>query len=94
MNTLETAISSKPEGKVTRAIETRTAKVPSLTYMGLAVGSMIASAACMAAGRRQLANFIGQWAPTLLIIGLYNKVVKIEHELMEAEQAEEIGARA
>jgi hypothetical protein len=33
-------------------------------------------------GRRTgLANFIGQWAPTLLIMGLYNKVVKLEREL-------------
>jgi hypothetical protein len=33
-------------------------------------------------GRRSgLANFIGQWAPTLLIMGLYNKVVKLEREL-------------
>ena len=29
-----------------------------------------------------LANFVGQWAPTLLIMGLYNKVVKLERELI------------
>jgi hypothetical protein len=29
-----------------------------------------------------LANFVGQWAPTLLIMGLYNKVVKLERELV------------
>jgi hypothetical protein len=32
-------------------------------------------------GRSALANFVGQWAPTLLIIGLYNKVVKLEREI-------------
>src|SRR5262245_34764576 len=76
----------KEEGRMTRAIERKTSKVPSLTFLGLAVGSMVASAALMAAQKRQLANFIGQWAPTILIMGLYNKVVKIERELMEHQR--------
>lgn len=82
MNTLDIS-QQKQEGKVTKRVEEQTAKVPSLTYMGLAVGSMIASAVCMATGRKQLAQFIGQWAPSLLVIGLYNKVVKVENELLE-----------
>lgn len=81
MNTLD--VNQKQEGKVTKRIENQTARVPSLTYMGLAVGSMIASAAFMLTGRKQVANFIGQWAPSFLIIGLYNKVVKIENEFLE-----------
>ncbi len=24
-----------------------------------------------------VSNFIGQWAPTLLVLGLYNKLVKV-----------------
>ena len=32
----------------------------------------------MPAGRSGLANFIGQWAPALLIMVLYNKLVKLE----------------
>jgi hypothetical protein len=60
-------------------------------YLALAIGSMVASAAIMltdrvrkggrmmAGGRHAgLANFVGQWAPTLLIMGLYNKVVERE----------------
>ena len=83
MNTLETStISQKKEGKTTALIESRTSKVPSGAYLTLAVGSMIASAAAMLAGKRHLANFIGQWAPSLLVIGLYNKVVKLEDELL------------
>ena len=82
MNTLDIN-QQKQEGKVTKRVEEQTAWVPSLTYMGLAVGSMIASAVCMATGRKQLAQFIGQWAPSLLIIGLYNKVVKVENELLQ-----------
>ena len=82
MNTLDIN-QQKQEGKVTKRIESQTARVPSLTYMGLAVGSMIASATCMLTGRKQIANFIGQWAPSFLIIGLYNKLVKVEHELLQ-----------
>jgi hypothetical protein len=27
-------------------------------------------------GKPQASTFVGQWAPTLLILGLYNKLVK------------------
>jgi hypothetical protein len=74
----------KHEGKMTTKIEERTSRVPSSTYLGLAVGSMIAAAAFQLAGKRQTASFIGQWVPSLLVIGVYNKLVKIESELLEA----------
>ena len=64
------------EDTVTKTIESRTATIPSIAFLGLAVGSMALSLAFMAAGRRDTANFIGQWAPTILIMGLYNKLVK------------------
>jgi len=82
MNMLDTNL-QKQEGKVTKRVEEQTARVPSLTYMGLAVGSMIASAVCMVSGKKQLAQFIGQWVPSLLVIGLYNKLVKVENEMLE-----------
>jgi hypothetical protein len=81
----ETGIEAKErhEGKLTHTIEQKTARVPSGTYLGLAIGSMIVSAAFQIAGKRETANFIGQWVPSLLVIGMYNKLVKIEHELMD-----------
>ncbi|XYH98119.1 hypothetical protein ACMHYB_61995 [Sorangium sp. So ce1128] len=72
----------KEEGRVTTKIEERTARVPSGAYLGLAIGSMLLSAGFMLAGKKQIANFVGQWVPSLLVIGLYNKMVKIEHELI------------
>ena len=69
------------EGNMTRGIEEQTAKIPSVGYLGVAIGSMAVSAAlAFIFKKRDLANFVGLWAPSLLIIGLYNKVVKIEHE--------------
>jgi hypothetical protein len=36
------------------------------------------SLACQLAGRGKWGNFIAQWVPTWLIIGVYNKLVKLE----------------
>lgn len=68
--------SAQSEGHVAKAIEEQTAKVPSDTFLWLAVGSMAASATMQMMGNRQVSLFVGQWAPTLLILGLYNKLVK------------------
>jgi len=66
------------EGPIARAIEQQTAKIPSDTFLWAAVGAMVTSLTLELAGKKQTANFIGQWAPTLLILGLYNKLVKLE----------------
>ena len=81
------------EGKMTRKVEGQTAKVPSLGYLGLAVASMAISASLAFVFRkRELANFVGLWAPSILIIGLYNKVVKQEHEQLENRMTGEMGS--
>ena len=67
---------SQSEGRVAKTIEKQTAKLPSDTFLWLAVGAMTASAALQAMGNRHVSLFVGQWAPTLLIFGLYNKLVK------------------
>jgi hypothetical protein len=64
------------EDRGTEMVERQTAKVPSIAFLGLAVGAMAASAALVLTGRKQLGNFIGQWAPSILIMGLYNKLAK------------------
>lgn len=66
----------KNEGVTTSVIEEQTRKIPSITFLGLAVGSMGLSLAFMAMGRKNWANFVGQWAPTILIMGVYNKIAK------------------
>jgi hypothetical protein len=64
------------EGKTTSLVESQTSRAPSLVYLGLAVSAMAASAALVLTGRKQLGNFIGQWAPSILIMGVYNKIAK------------------
>ena len=63
------------EGTVARAIEERTATLPSDTFLWAAVASM-ATSALQLMGNKHASAFVGQWAPTLLILGVYNKLVK------------------
>ena len=65
------------EGPVARTIEQQTAKLPSDTFLWAALGSMAGSLIMMAVGQEKKATFVGQWAPAFLILGLYNKMVKL-----------------
>jgi len=65
------------EGPVARAIEEQTAKLPSDTFLWAAFGSIGLSLALKLGGRRHDALFVGQWAPTFLLLGIYNKLVKL-----------------
>jgi hypothetical protein len=64
------------EGPLAKAIEDQTAKLPSDTFLWLAVGSMAISLTMQLSGKRHGSVFVGQWAPTFLLLGLYNKLVK------------------
>lgn len=64
------------EGRVAKSIERETAKLPSDTFLWLAVGAMGTSAALQVAGSRHLSLFFGQWVPAFLLFGVYNKLVK------------------
>jgi hypothetical protein len=66
------------EDQFTKTIESYTAAIPSSGYLAVAIGAMGLSLACQVAGRGKWGNFIAQWVPTWLIIGLYNKLVKLE----------------
>lgn len=67
------------EGALTKMTEKVTSKGPSMTWLWLAGGSMLISAG-LAAMKKQKgpANFVGLWVPSLLLIGIYNKLVKLE----------------
>lgn len=65
------------EGTLTTAAESVTAEIPSGTYLAAALGAMAVSAALQVMGRHHFSLFVGQWAPAFLIMGLYNKLVKV-----------------
>jgi hypothetical protein len=66
------------EGQVATMLEEQTSKVPSDIYLWTAVGTMALSLALFLGKNKHASLFFGQWAPSLLIIGLYNKLVKVE----------------
>lgn len=65
------------EGRVAKSIEQTTKMIPSDAFLWAAVGSIGVSLALKLMDREEDSNFVGQWAPTLLILGLYNKLVKL-----------------
>src|SRR4051794_18282796 len=65
------------EGMVARMIEEQTAKMPSDLFLWAALGSMGCSLFLQACNKKEESLFVGQWAPTFLILGLYNKLVKV-----------------
>jgi hypothetical protein len=66
------------EGRIARSLEQQTARIPSDAWLWAAFGSIGLSLAFELSGREKTANFVGHWAPTFLIIGLYNKLVKLQ----------------
>ena len=66
------------EGKVTVAVEKKASKIPSMVYLCAGLSALAASACMMCRGRKSTALLVGQWAAPLLIMGLYNKLVKTE----------------
>jgi hypothetical protein len=65
------------EGGLARMIEEQTAKLPSDLFLWAALGSIGCSLMFQMCDRKHDALFVGQWAPTFLILGLYNKLVKV-----------------
>lgn len=73
---MEQSNQSHTEGPVARTIEQQTAKLPSDLFLWMAGGSIAASLTLKLLGKDTDALFVGQWAPTFLILGTYNKLVK------------------
>ena len=71
-----TSSNEHSEGHVARAIEEQTAKLPSDAFLWAAGASIAASLILKILDRHHEALFVGQWAPTILILGVYNKLVK------------------
>ncbi|MBN9614135.1 MAG: hypothetical protein BGO25_01990 [Acidobacteriales bacterium 59-55] len=65
------------EDQITAAMEKCTAQVPSSIYLGMALASMGLSLGLSLAKKSHSALFVGQWAAPFLLIGIYNKIVKL-----------------
>jgi hypothetical protein len=65
------------EGLVARTLEGQSARIPSDVWLWGALASMGASLVLQLQGQKQQSMFVGQWAAPLLLVGVYNKLVKI-----------------
>ncbi len=64
------------EGKVAKAIEKQTSKIPSDVFLWASFASMAASAILQFSTKKKESLFVGQWAAPFLLLGIYNKLVK------------------
>jgi len=65
------------EGVVARTIEEQTAKLSSDVFLWAAGASIVGSLTLKIVGKEQDALFVGQWAAPFLLLGVYNKIVKV-----------------
>ncbi len=65
------------EGPLTRKIEGQTAKIPSDVFLMAALGSIGVALALEVAGNKEKSRFVGQWVSPFLLLGVYNKLVKV-----------------
>lgn len=65
------------EGPIARGIEQQTAKIPSDAFLWAAFASIGGSLLLQFLRKRNESLFVGQWAPTFLALGIYNKIVKV-----------------
>jgi hypothetical protein len=64
------------EGELTKKIENQTAKLPSDTFLFTAGGAIAIALALKLMKKNDNANFVGQWVAPILLLGIYNKLVK------------------
>ena len=68
----------KTEGATAKAIEEQTAKLPSDLFLYASLAAMGTSLTLKCLGKSHNALFVGQWAAPFLLLGIYNKLVKLE----------------
>jgi hypothetical protein len=72
------ATASHKEGKVAKTIEEQTAKLPSDLFLWTGLGAIGVGFIMQLFGARHSGIMVSQLGSPLLIMGLYNKVVKVE----------------
>lgn len=77
---------AQAEGRVARGIERQTSRIPSDVFLWSALSVLGLGFLMQVRERRDSGIMVSQLAPVLLILGLYNKLVKIGgHERQEQE---------
>lgn len=78
MQDITTPAGPRKEGPVAKAIERQTSKLPSDLFLWAGLGAMGAGFAMQAMNRnRETGHVLAQMGPALLLLGVYNKIVKV-----------------
>lgn len=72
-----THMPERTEGGVAKAIEKHTSKMPSDWFLTAALATIGVSLAMQLSGNKHKSLFLGEWVPTILLLGVYNKIVKV-----------------
>lgn len=65
------------ENTLTRLIEQQTAKIPSDVFLAISLGVMATSLFFEVRRNQRVSRFLGMWVAPLLVMGVYNKLVKV-----------------
>lgn len=65
------------EGSFTRVLEQQTAKIPSHWFLAASLGCMLGALGFESVGKKRWSRIVGMWAEPLLVMGVYNKLVKM-----------------
>ncbi len=66
-----------PEGVIARTIEEQTARFPSDVFLWAALGAVGVSLYLELTGSVEKSHFVAHWVSPLLLLGVYNKLVKV-----------------
>ncbi|KJS03546.1 MAG: hypothetical protein VR65_00870 [Desulfobulbaceae bacterium BRH_c16a] len=72
-----TEVERHSEGKIAKSIEQQTAKLPSDLFLWAGIGAIGASLFLEMSGNTEKAHWVGQWVAPILLLGVYNKIVKV-----------------
>jgi hypothetical protein len=81
---MELNLEKQKEGRIARAIERQTSRIPSDVFLWGALAAAGVSIALALTRRQRAATLVSQWVPTALLLGVYNKIVKTSgHDVSE-----------
>jgi len=72
-----TRMQGAQEGRVAERIEKRTSRLPSDLFLWASVAALATSSGFVFAGKRETGLYVGQFASVFLLLGIYNKLVKL-----------------
>lgn len=65
------------ENTLTRVIEQQAAKIPSDVFLAVSLAAMASSLVFEVRRNQRASRFLGMWVAPLLVMGVYNKLVKV-----------------